>query len=155
MLRITKKVDYAILIMAYLAEHSGQACSARVIADAFVIPRAVVANLLKVLGNFELLTSQRGNRGGYRLARRPEDITLAHLVHAVEGEFSFADCSTRATDGSLGICPRSGFCPAEPAIVSVHNRIREILESITVTELAGHVRPLPIRERPVPLAARR
>lgn len=140
MVRITKKVDYSILILAHLAHYPDRPSSAREISDRFGIPRPVVANLLKSLGKSRLVTSQRGNRGGYRLARKPEDVTLAQLLCAVEGDFAFANC-TGGPYGTISICPLSGSCPSESTVRYVHREIYRVLSSVTVDQLAGDFVP--------------
>ncbi len=137
MVRITKKVDYSILILAHLAQNPGRSSSTREIADRFHIPRPVVANLLKTLCKSRLVSSQRGNRGGYRLARQPRQITLANLLGTVEGDFAFAKCTGGGAEGRASNCPLSGQCPSEPTVRYVHQEIHRILSSVTVEHLAG------------------
>ena len=141
MVRITKKVDYSILILAHLAQNPGKSCSAREIADRFGIPRPVVANLLKLLCKNKIVASQRGNRGGYQLASRPADVTLAKLLQVVEGDFAFAQCTYGGPNGELAECPLSGQCPAEQTVRYVHQEIYKILASVTVEQLAGDLIP--------------
>lgn len=137
MVRITKKVDYSILILCHLAQNPHKACSAREISDRFAIPRPVVANLLKALCKNDLLRSQRGNRGGYWLLHSPGDLTLAQLLQAVEGDFAFANCTYGGPLGEISACPRSGQCPSEDALRYVHQEIHKILNSVTIEQLAG------------------
>jgi FeS assembly SUF system regulator len=134
MLRITKKVDYAILILAYLTSHQTRPNSAREIAETYQIPRPVVANLLKTLAKAGLIVSQRGNQGGYLFVQDADELHLADILRAVDGEFAFASCSNPQEE-----CPRSGSCPAEPALRRVHRAILGVLESVSIAELAGKV----------------
>jgi Rrf2 family protein len=143
MLRLTRKVDYAVLTLVYLARHRERACSAREVAAHFDLPRPVVANLLKMLARSGLLCGTRGNRGGYRLVAPPEAISLSQLLEIVEGRFALSNCAIRSAKGDKrGACPRSGKCPAEPKMAEVHARIDEILRDVSVTDLAGDLRRL-------------
>ena len=140
MVRITKKVDYSILILAHLAGAQESPCSAREISDRFGIARSVVANLLKALSKAMFVKGQRGTRGGYRLAIRPAQITLAGLLEAIEGRFAFAECAG-ASDGkgTLSTCPLSGNCPAESTIQKVHKQIHQVLKDVTLEDLSGDI----------------
>jgi Rrf2 family protein len=86
--KITVKVDYACRVMAELARLHGSGELAQI--DQLAATEAVPANFLaQILGDLRehgLITSRRGNRGGYVLARAPEEISLYDILMAVEGE---------------------------------------------------------------------
>ena len=87
-MKITVKVDYACRVMAELARLHGSGELAQI--DQLAATEAVPANFLaQILGDLRehgLITSRRGNRGGYVLARAPEEISLYDILMAVEGE---------------------------------------------------------------------
>src|SRR5262249_6942649 len=64
---LSRKVDYALLILAYLHREPGGGC-ARQISERFGLSRPFVANILKELCQKRFLTSHRGGRGGFGLA---------------------------------------------------------------------------------------
>ncbi len=70
MLKLTKRADYGMMAMRYLAEHAdkGKIHSARDIADAYNIPFSVLAKTLQTLARAELVVSQHGAMGGYMRA---------------------------------------------------------------------------------------
>ena len=65
MLSLTKKTDYALIALAYLAERPDRTVSAREIAGGFQMPVALVMNILKTLHHAKWLASTRGAKGGY------------------------------------------------------------------------------------------
>ena len=85
MLSLTRKTEYALIALSHLASEPNRLASARGIADIYRIPLPVLTNVLKTLNRCELIKSERGARGGYRLAQEPKDISLASLIRAVEG----------------------------------------------------------------------
>src|SRR5437773_8437813 len=89
---MNRKVDYGLLILTYLYENSEGGC-AREIAARFGLSRAFVANILKELCQQEFVTSHRGVKGGYILARPTEEISLAELLEALEEPMRLAPCS--------------------------------------------------------------
>src|SRR5205807_8446173 len=61
---LTRKVDYAILVLSYLHHHPEGGCAPE-IADGYSLSRAFVANILKELCHKGFVTSHRGVKGGY------------------------------------------------------------------------------------------
>ena len=85
MLTLTRKTDYALIALSHLAANQGRIVSAREIAGKYRVPLALLMNLLKLCAAAGLVESVRGARGGYRLGKPPEKITLVELVEAIEG----------------------------------------------------------------------
>lgn len=87
MLRFAKLSQQAIAAATYLAERYGEAgvrVSASDIADARELPRALVAKVLAALSQHGIVSGAPGPRGGYALARPPEEISLYDLVAVFE-----------------------------------------------------------------------
>jgi Rrf2 family protein len=83
--RISAKVDYAIRAMVELAAAPPGTVKVERIATEQRIPRNFLENILLDLRHAELVASRRGVEGGYRLARPPDEISIADVIHAVEG----------------------------------------------------------------------
>jgi Rrf2 family protein len=134
MLSLTRKTEYALIAACHLARLDGQVASARDIADKHQVPLPLLMNVLKTLAQRGLVRSVRGSRGGYVLARAPEQMTLTGLVEAVEGPVRLVRC--------IGSMPRGELCELEPCcsirspVWKVHERLRMFLDTITVAELA-------------------
>jgi Rrf2 family protein len=129
---LTRKVDYAILVLSYLHHHPDGG-NARAIADAFGLSRAFVANILKELCHKGFVTSHRGVKGGYVLERPAGDINLADFLDALDDHpFRLAACNEPPFgDG----CSLSARCPVRAPIAEVHHHLREVLRGITLAEL--------------------
>jgi Rrf2 family protein len=86
-MKISVKVDYACRVMAELARKHGSGELAQIehLAETEAVPANFLAQILLDLRNHGLITSRRGNRGGYTLARPPEEISLHDILMAVEG----------------------------------------------------------------------
>jgi Rrf2 family protein len=85
--KIPVKVDYACRVMAELARlhGSGELAQIEHLARTEAVPANFLAQILLKLRDHGLITSRRGNQGGYALARSPEDISLHDILVAVEG----------------------------------------------------------------------
>ena len=87
-MKISVQVDYACRVMAELARlhGSGELAQIEHLARTEAVPANFLAQILCKLRNRGLITSRRGNQGGYTLARAPEQISLYDILMAVEGE---------------------------------------------------------------------
>jgi Rrf2 family protein len=86
--KISVKVDYACRVMAELARlhGSGELAQIEQLAKTEAVPANFLAQILIRLRDHGLITSRRGNQGGYTLAQAPEDISLHDILVAVEGQ---------------------------------------------------------------------
>ncbi len=133
MLRITKLTDYGIVLLVQLANgEKGGTQNARRLAEATSLPLPVVSKILKSLAQGGLLTSQRGAKGGYALARRPEDVTVAEIIVALEGPIALMECSA-----GPGHCEQETGCPVRDPWQRINQAILETLKHVTLRELVG------------------
>src|ERR1700727_2398155 len=91
MLRLSKLTDYAVGVLVRLGVTEGVQTSPG-IAGATGIPEPTVAKVLKTLAASNLVSSQRGARGGYRLNRNLSTIPIADVIAAVDGPIALAAC---------------------------------------------------------------
>jgi FeS assembly SUF system regulator len=140
MIRITKMSDYGILLLSRFADPQGPAArvqTVRDLAEGTRVPEPTVGKLLKALTRSGLLISTRGVKGGYRLARRPQEITVAQIIGAIDGPIAITDCST---DDALHRCDLEGRCPVQTNWQKINVAIKDSLEKITLADMAG---PMP------------
>jgi Rrf2 family transcriptional regulator, cysteine metabolism repressor len=131
------KAEYGVRVMVHLARHSdGAAIPLGAIADAERLPLAYLEHLVQRLRRAELVESRRGAHGGYTLARTPEDITMAEVVAALEGEIAPIECITAEADGEL-VCAREGEapCPTKLLWTRVQGSIVRTLTDMTLADL--------------------
>src|ERR1700686_4517588 len=106
MLRLSKMTDYAVVVLVRL-DSGAEVQTSPGIAATTGIPEPTVAKVLKTLSGSALVTSQRGAHGGYRLARRLEDIPIGEVIAAMDGPIALAAC----VDGSVTECESLALCP--------------------------------------------
>ena len=87
-MKISVQVDYACRVMAELARlhGSGELAQIEHLAETEAVPANFLAQILLKLRNHGLITSRRGNQGGYTLARPADEISLHDILIAVEGQ---------------------------------------------------------------------
>ncbi len=132
MLKLTKRTDYGMMAMRYLAEHAdeGRAHSARDIADAYSIPLSVLAKTLQTLARAELVASQYGAMGGYALARPAHTISTLDVITAFDGPPVITSCTT-----IHGNCEMASHCKVKEPLRRVNDGIRTLLTSISIADL--------------------
>jgi Rrf2 family protein len=130
MLRVSKKAEYALLAMAHLARKGGSA-SAREIAEQHDIPVELLAKVLQQLTRRGLLVSQQGTRGGYQLSQDAAGISVADVIHAIDGPVVMTACHSRATP-----CGRFETCMVRDPLSRIAEVISSALSKTSVSELA-------------------
>jgi Rrf2 family protein len=125
---MSRKVDYALLILSYLHNHPSGA-SAHKIAGEYGLGRAFVANILKLLCRNGFVESHRGVKGGYVLRRPVGEVRLSDLMDALDDSFHLTTCNGDE------VCTVQHICPVRSALTEVHQRIREVLRNVTLAEL--------------------
>lgn len=122
MLSLSKKVDYALLSLAYLVEHKGRISSARAIAEAHRLPLPLLMNLLKTLHARGILCSERGSKGGYQICRDLDQISLYELIDAVN----------ESDDGDSAVARRLSD---QPPLRALQYKLMHFLRQIRVSDL--------------------
>jgi len=139
MLRLSKKADYGLIAMKHLALRGDQgSSSAREIAALYDIPIELMAKVLQRLVRRGLLASHQGTRGGYELARRPTQISVADVIQAIEGPVTVTACSTDENQ-----CEQFAKCNVRAPLWKVRERILSALGECTIAELAAEPAPAP------------
>jgi Rrf2 family protein len=132
MLKLTKKADYGLMALKYLAEHpENPAQSAKDIADAYGIPAQLLAKILQRLTKTGLLRSHAGMNGGYALSRDPREISAFEVIHSIDGPFFITSC----TKGAKG-CDLTPSCTIKEPLARVNDTIAGVLKSISIYDLA-------------------
>jgi Rrf2 family protein len=145
MLRLTKKADYGLMALKFLAERADMpSVSAKDIAEAYGIPPQLLAKILQRLTKSGLLKSHAGTNGGYALSRAPETITAFEVIVSIDGPLFITSCDT----GPRG-CDLTDSCTVKEPLQKVNESITSVLQAIRVSDLCEpehtrrhHGRPL-------------
>ena len=136
MLRFTKRADYGLMEIHYIASNDGLgAVSAKRIAEEFGIPPELLAKILQRLAKRRLIVSQNGPKGGYVLTRRPADISVGEVVRALEGPISIVSCLDHSG------CPQELRCNLKRPVQKLQTAISHLLDSMSLTELSNQNAP--------------
>ena len=141
-MRISAKSDYAIRAMSVLAAATDAgAVRAEDIAQEQDIPLNFLLGILRELRNAHLVRSIRGRDGGYLLSRPASEIALADVIRAVDGPLA------NVRDLSLAQLSYTGSAEALRDVwMAVRGSLREVLENVSVADLAAGKLPRQVRQ---------
>jgi Rrf2 family protein len=134
LIRVSEAASLGLHIMVLLAADSDDVLSVREAASALHVSEAHLAKVMQRLARAGLVESLRGPRGGFVLARPPEQIRLLEVYEAIEGPIVVRHClfSTRLCDGAE--CIFGGMLEA------VDTQVRQYLDKTNLTAVVGSVR---------------
>jgi Rrf2 family protein len=139
MLRLTKKADYGLMALKFLAEQAIGAASpssavsaqsAKDIAEAYHIPPQLLAKILQTLTRAGILVSHAGTHGGYALARPADEINAFEVIRAIDGPLFITSCIT-----IHGTCDLHGHCTIKEPLRKVNDSIKDLLSAISIADL--------------------
>jgi Rrf2 family protein len=126
MLRLTKKADYGLMALKFLAERPDMpSLSAKDIAEAYGIPPQLLAKILQRLTKAGLLRSH-----AYALSRAPEDITAFEVIISIDGPLFITSCETGPR-----ACDLTDSCTIREPLRKVNESISDVLKAIRVSDL--------------------
>ena len=140
MLRLNRMTDYAILVLGALAHRHGETLASGRLAEVTDLAQPTVAKVLKMLLAAELVETQRGVRGGYRLMKISAQISLVDIVEAMEGPIAVTDC----IDGAREPCMASNCCCMRKHWKHINLAIRKALMDVTLQDLINPAQPFPM-----------
>ena len=131
MLRLTKKADYGLMALKFIAEHEDSvSLSAKDIAEAYHIPPQLLAKILQRLAREGLLRSHAGMNGGYTLSKASNEITAFEVIRAIDGPLFITSCVTDS-----GSCDLTSSCTIKEPLARVNDSISDVLKRIRISDL--------------------
>lgn len=140
MLALTRKTDYALVALAVLSKASAP-LSARALADKAHLPRPVLRNILKELTRGGILNSTQGAAGGYSLARPASDISLAEVVHQIDGPVRIARCCPIEAGHDEQKCRLEDSCMIKSSVRQLHETVMRVLAGVSIEQIASNTVP--------------
>src|SRR5215211_4717637 len=139
-MRVSAKTDYALRAAVELAAAEGAQVKGERLSSSQSIPLRFLENILLQLRHAGIVESRRGADGGYRLARSPEEITLADVIRAIDGPLAGVSGQRPET---LDFKGRSE--PLREVWVAVRASLRAVLEQVTLADVAAGELPDNVR----------
>ncbi|MGE4277324.1 MAG: Rrf2 family transcriptional regulator [Lawsonibacter sp.] len=131
-MKISTKGRYSLRMMLDLAEHQGDGFVAlKEIADRQGISKKYLEQIIPILNQSNILQTNRGYQGGYRLARTPDRYTVGEILRTTEGGLAPVACLERKPNQ----CERCDKCATLPVWEGLERVINEYLDGITLQDI--------------------
>ena len=144
MLRLTKKADYGLMALKYLAENGDRtSVSAKDIAEAYHIPPQLLAKILQRLAKVGILQSHAGMNGGYSLLKNSREISAFEVIHAIDGPLFITSCGP-----SHSGCDLTDSCTIKEPLARVNDSISGLLRSISIADLVESNTEVTVKRAP-------
>ncbi len=136
MIKLSKMTDYGVVIMSEMARIQGRTMNAPELSLHTGLKVPTVAKILRTLAKCDLLTSIRGAHGGYRLDRKPQDISIAEIVRILEGPVAVTSCVDESHEG----CSVETCCPMRGGWEKINRALNAALEEVTLADMCQESR---------------
>ncbi|MEI2714091.1 MAG: Rrf2 family transcriptional regulator [Nocardioides sp.] len=142
-MRVSTKSDYALRALIEIAvRDDAKAVSADALGKAQDIPHTFLQAILADLRKADIVVSQRGQSGGWRLARDARAITVADVIRAVDGPLVSV----------YGLRPeavqyKGAADVLQPVWIAARASLREVFEKVTIRDLASGKLPRAVTSR--------
>ncbi len=128
---IRRNTDYALRLVANLAGRSGQGpVSSRLLASEEDVSTQLTSKLLQRLSRAGLVRSSMGPQGGFVLAKKPAQISVASVIHTIQGPIIINRCVQKRPD-----CDRKPSCPISSQLEILQDNVAVFFENLTLQDL--------------------
>ena len=130
-MKLTRKGEYAILGITYIAQQEKGVIYTKEIADAWGLPESFLAKIFQCLSKKGILNSHKGVSGGFSLAMSVEQITLKEILDVVQGPTTIGWCEIENVK-----CDRFQDCALSHVLDGVRDNMKRAFKSTTIADLS-------------------
>jgi Rrf2 family protein len=136
-MQLTRAADYGVRVMIHLAgEPTDQRVSLPELADATDAPESFLSMVLQALSHAGLISSRRGQSGGFQISQRGRDASMLEVIEAIDGPICLNVCLVSGKS-----CHRKAHCVAHPVWAQAQTAMMEVLSTALVADLASQNQP--------------
>lgn len=133
MLRLSKRVEYGLMALRYLAQR-GSVATVREIADDLNISQDLLAKIMQELKRNGMIDSYQGVRGGYALMLAPQAISLSRVIRALDEPTALTECMQQAQESEEG-CSKHETCTIRDPLHKLQRTLEQTMDSVTIAQL--------------------
>lgn len=135
MVRLNRKVEYALLALKYLSQKTpGQLSTAKEIAEKFGCPYDATSRVLQIMAAHKILRSEQGAHGGYMIVKDLSRISFLSLNEMILGPVGVARCLQKDGDGE---CELISTCNIMTPVRNLNARLNSFLRELNLSEVLG------------------
>ena len=131
MLKLTRKLEYALIALRHMQDKRDTFISAKEIADMYLIPQELLAKTLQQMAKLNYIKATQGPRGGYQLRKGLTKISLTQFIEDMEGPIGIVDCNLNSD------CIQLDNCNIRLPIKQINNNIRTIFNGIRIGDITN------------------
>ena len=131
MLKLTRKLEYALIALRHMQDKGDTFISAKKISDMYLIPRELLAKTLQQMVKLNYIKAAQGPRGGYRIRNGLTEISMTQFMEDLEGPIGIVDCNINSD------CIQLDNCNIRLPIKQINNNIRAIFNEIRVGDITS------------------
>ena len=131
MLKLTRKLEYALISLRHMQIKGDMLSTTKEIADMYTIPRDLLAKILQQMARLKYIDAVQGSQGGYRIYKALTNISLTQFVEELEGPFGMVNCSISTN------CIQLNNCNIRMPINKINDNIRSIFNDIPITDITN------------------
>ena len=131
---VSRRTDYATRAVLALTLEGGGPLKLDELARRTAVPQSVLEQVMPTMRTAGIVRSERGPTGGYRLNKRPEEITLERIVRLFQGQLAPISCATRHNPEP---CPMTIGCTLREVWEEVRDATIQLLGRATFADLAA------------------
>lgn len=136
-MQLTRAADYGVRVMIQLTvlKENGRV-SLSDLAQATGAPESFLSKVLQSLAHAGLISSRRGQSGGFHLAPRGAAASMRDVIEAIDGVICLNVCLNSGRS-----CPRKAHCPAHPVWIEAQQAMMEVLSRASIASMAAPENP--------------
>ena len=131
---VSRRTDYATRAVLALTLEGGGPLKLDELARRTAVPQSVLEQVMPTMRTAGIVRSERGPGGGYRLNKKPEEITLERIVRLFQGQLAPIGCATRHNPEP---CPMTIGCTLREVWEEIRDATIELLDRATFADLAA------------------
>jgi Rrf2 family protein len=132
-MQLTRGADYAVRVMVHLATMPArERLLLPVLAEATGAPESFLSKVLQALSRAKLISSRRGQSGGFEILERGRKASMREVIEAIDGPLCLNICLMKG-----GSCSRKAWCPAHPVWVDAQRAMLDVLQDAVIADLAS------------------
>ena len=133
MLRLTKKVEYALIALLHMSEkRNNELTTAKELSRYYHIPQELMGKVLQQLSKRNFIHSVQGVKGGYRLEKPLEKVKISHVVNIVDGPIKIVDCVNHNEKCN---CQQISFCNIKDPMGIIQHKLEYFFNTLTLKDL--------------------
>lgn len=131
MLKLTRKLEYALIALRHMQDKGDVLSSTKEIADMYLIPQELLAKTLQQMARLNYIKAAQGPQGGYRVLKGLTEISMTQFMEDLEGPIGIVDCNINSD------CIQLDNCNIRMPLKQINSNIRAIFNEIRVGDITS------------------